>query len=99
MELKPLNDRIVVTVTTTETKTASGIFIPDSAKDSPTTGVVVAAGPGVTAKDGTFVPVTVLAGNSIIFIKGGGHEVKVDGQEYTILKEEEILAVINKENA
>ncbi len=95
MELNPLHDRVVVSVQAVEKKTASGIVIPDSATDTPNTGTVVAAGPGKNLLDGTFVPVTVVVDNTVIFVKGAGQEVKLEGNEYTILKEEEILAVVN----
>ena len=99
MELNQLHDRLVVTVESAETTTASGIVIPDAAKDTPNTGTVVAAGPGKNLQDGTFVAVTVQPDDSVIFVKGAGQQVKIDGNESTILKEEEILAVINKGDA
>jgi len=93
----PLADRVVVRPLSPEemgTKTASGIIIPDTAQEKATEGVVIAVGPG-RYDDGTLVPMSVSAGDRVIFGKYGHEEVKVQGQEYFIISESNILAIIN----
>lgn len=95
LSIKPLGDRVVVKPQAKEEKTASGIFIPDSAKqDSPSKGTVVAVGSG-RYDDGKLVPMTVKVGDTVLFSKYGFDEVKVDGQEYCILSESSVLAVLS----
>jgi chaperonin GroES len=93
--LKPLDDRIVVKVTEEEEKTSFGIVIPDTAKEKPTEGEVIAVGPG-KFEDGARVPMDVKPGDKVIFSKYGGTEVKVEGQEYLLLSARDVLAVIEK---
>lgn len=92
--LKPLGDRVVIRVLEQEEKTASGIYLPDTAKEKPSQGEVVAVGPGKVADDGKRVALDVKAGDKIIFSKYAGTEVKFDGQKYLIVSERDILAVV-----
>lgn len=96
MKLKPLHDRIVVQVLEAETKTASGLVIPDNAAEKPTQGRVLAVGTGRTLENGTHIPVSVSVGDTVLFGKFAGQAVKVDGEEITVLREEDIFAVIEK---
>jgi chaperonin GroES len=91
--LKPLDDRVVVKVIEEEQKTQGGIVLPDTAKDKPQEGEVVAVGPGRLLENGTRVPPTVKVGDRVVFAKYSGTEVKVDGQEYLIMRETDILAI------
>jgi chaperonin GroES len=91
--LRPLGDRVVVKAQPQEEKTKSGIVLPDSAKERPQEGTVVAVGPGRTLDNGQKVPVEVKVGDKIIYAKYGGTEVKIEGEEYIILSERDILAV------
>ena len=94
VSIKPLGDRILVSPTPKDEVTLSGIIIPDSAKqEAPSKGTVIAVGPG-RYDDGKVVPMTVKAGDTILFSKYGFDEVKVDGQEYYILSESAVLAVL-----
>ena len=93
--IKPLEDRIVVQANDAETTTASGIVIPDTAKEKPQEGSVIAVGPG-RFEDGARVPLDVQVGDTVIFSKYGGTEVKYSGEEYLILSARDILAVIEK---
>jgi chaperonin GroES len=93
--IKPLEDRIVVQANEAETTTASGIVIPDTAKEKPQEGSVIAVGPG-RFEDGARVPLDVKVGDTVIFSKYGGTEVKYSGEEYLILSARDILAVIEK---
>jgi chaperonin GroES len=94
MNLNPLHDRVVVQLAEPETTTASGIVIPDNAKEKPSTGQVVAVGTGRVFDNGTKVPLTVRVGNTVMFGKHTGQSVKVNGEEYTILREEDIFAIV-----
>ncbi|MCK9221160.1 MAG: co-chaperone GroES [Limnochordia bacterium] len=91
--IKPLADRVVVKPLEEEEKTTSGIVIPDTAKEKPQQGTVVAVGPGRVSDSGKTVPVDVKVDDVVIYAKYGGTEVKIDGEEYLILKESDILAV------
>lgn len=91
--IKPLGDRVVIEAIAKEESTASGIFLPDTAKEKPQEGKVVAVGAG-TLKDGVRVPLEVKAGDRIIFSKYAGTEVKFEGRELLILRESDILAVL-----
>ncbi len=93
--LKPLGDKVVVQVVEQEDKTASGIYLPDTAKKKPQEGKVIATGEGRTLDNGTRNTLTVKAGDKVLFSKYGGNEVTIDGQEYTILDEDQIYAVLN----
>jgi chaperonin GroES len=95
MNLKPLGDRVIVEVVEEEEVTASGIVLPDTAKEKPQRGRVLAVGEG-RWEDGKRVPLDVQDGDEVIYSKYGGTEVKLDGQEYLILRESDILAVWTK---
>ena len=91
--LKPLGDRVVIRVLEQEEKTASGIFLPDTAKEKPSQGEVVAVGPGKVQDNGQRVALDVKVGDKIIFSKYAGTEVKYEGKEYLIVSERDILAI------
>ena len=93
--LKPLQNRLLVERLEAEQTTASGIIIPDTAKEKPQQGRVVSVGPGVRDKAGKHVPKEVSAGDTVLFAKYGGADVTIDGHEYLILKEDDILGVIS----
>lgn len=92
--LKPLGDRVVIRVLEQEEKTASGIFLPDTAKEKPSQGEVVAVGPGKLQDDGKRVALDVKVGDKIIFSKYAGTEIKFEGTKYLIVSERDILAII-----
>ena len=92
--LKPLGDRVVIRVLEQEEKTASGIFLPDTAKEKPSQGEVVAVGPGKVQDDGKRVALDVQVGDKFIFSKYAGTEVKFEGTKYLIVSERDILAII-----
>ena len=92
--LKPLGDRVVIRVLEQEEKTASGIFLPDTAKEKPSQGEVVAVGPGKVQDDGKRFALDVKVGDKIIFSKYAGTEVKFEGTKYLIVSERDILAII-----
>jgi len=94
MNVRPLHDRVLVKRVQEETKTAGGIIIPDSAKEKPVEGIVVAVGPGKVLDNGTKVVPTVKAGNRILFSKYAGTEVKISGEEQLIMREDDILGII-----
>ena len=94
MKLKPLNDRVLVKRLESEEKTAGGLYIPDTAKEKPSKGEVVAAGPGKTADDGKKIVMTVKAGDQVLFNKYAGTEIKIDGVEHLVMREDDILAII-----
>jgi chaperonin GroES len=96
MKIRPLHDRIVVQRVAEDTKTSGGLYIPDSAKEKPARGVVIAVGNGKTDKDGKRIALDVKKGDEILFGKYAGNELKIDGEEHIVLKEEEVLAVIEK---
>lgn len=93
MKLRPLHDRVVVRVIEADTRTPSGIVIPDTAKEKPTTGEVVSVGPG-KYEQGKLIATSVQEGDRILFSQHAGQRIKVDNEEVTILREEEILARI-----
>lgn len=95
VKIRPLQDRILVKRLGSEEKTKGGIIIPDSAKEKPFEGEVVAVGNGKILDNGTKQQVEVKAGDRILFSKYAGTEVKIDGDEYTIMREDDILGVIN----
>ncbi len=94
MSLRPLQDRILVKRVEEETKTAGGIFIPETAKEKPQRGQVVAAGNGKKTEDGKVLPLDVKVGDTVLFGKYAGTEIKVDGEEYLMMREDDILAVV-----
>ena len=94
MKFRPLHDRIVVKRITAEEKTAGGIIIPDTAKEKPMEGEVVAAGPGARNEQGAIVALDVKAGDRVLFGKWSGTEVKLDGEELLIMKESDIMGII-----
>ena len=94
MNLRPLQDRIIVKRVEEETKTAGGIFIPETAKEKPQRGKVVAAGNGKKTEDGKVLPLDVKVGDTVLFGKYAGTEIKVDGEELLMMREDDILAVV-----
>ncbi|GIG26885.1 co-chaperone GroES [Cellulomonas denverensis] len=96
VSIKPLEDRIVVKTLEAEQTTASGLVIPDSAKEKPQEGEVLAVGPGRIDDKGNRVPLDVAVGDKVIYSKYGGTEVKYDGEEYLILSARDILAIVTK---
>jgi chaperonin GroES len=99
MQLRPLYDRIVVRRIEQQEQKQGGIIIPDSAKEKPQEAEVVAVGRGKRLEDGTVVPLDVKVGDHILFGKYSGSEVKMDGQEYLIMREDEVLGVIENAGA
>lgn len=93
MNLKPLGDRVIVKPADAEEQTKSGLVIPDTAQEKPQRGEVVAVGEGKRDDDGNRIPVDVSVGDTVIFGKYGGQEVKIDGVEYKILEERDIFAI------
>jgi chaperonin GroES len=94
MKIRPLNDRILVKRLEGEEKTAGGIIIPDSAKEKPAEGEVVAVGPGKLNDEGHRVVMDVAVGDRVLFSKYGGTEVKLDGEDFLIMREDDILGVV-----
>ncbi len=94
MAFKPLHDRVLVRRIETEERTKGGIIIPDTAKEKPQEGEVIAVGPGARDETGKLVPLDVKPGDRILFGKWSGTEVKIDGEEYLIMKESDILGII-----
>jgi chaperonin GroES len=99
MKFRPLHDRVVVRRLEAEEKTSGGIIIPDTAKEKPMEGEIVAAGPGARDEAGKLVPLDVKAGDRILFGKWSGTEVKLDGEELLIMKESDILGIIEGQPA
>ena len=96
MKLRPLHDRILVKRVEEETTTKGGIIIPDSAKEKPAEGKVVSVGNGKLDDNGKRIPLDIKKGDRILFSKYGGTDVKVDGEEYLIMREDDVLGVIDK---
>ena len=94
--IKPLEDRIVIRQVDSEEKTASGLYIPDAAKEKPQEGKVLAVGPGRVDDNGNRVPVDVKVGDHVIFSRYGGTEVKYDGEELQILSARDVLAIVER---
>jgi chaperonin GroES len=94
MKFRPLHDRVVIRRVESEEKTLGGIIIPDTAKEKPMEGEVVAAGPGARDENGTIQPLEVKAGDRVLFGKWSGTEVKLDGEELIIMKESDIMGVL-----
>ncbi|MDF2698336.1 MAG: Heat shock protein 60 family co-chaperone GroES [Labilithrix sp.] len=96
MKIRPLQDRLVVKRTQEEEKTKGGIIIPDTAKEKPLEGTVVAVGSGKSVKGGKVVPLDVKEGDKVLFGKYSGTEVKIDGEDLVLLREDDVLAVFTK---
>jgi len=96
MEIRPLHDRVIVKRVEEEAKTKGGIIIPDTAKEKPIEGMVVAVGNGIVQKNGSVRKLDVKKGDRILFGKYSGTEIKIDGTEHLIMREDDILAVIEK---
>ena len=94
MKFRPLHDRVVVKRVAEEEKTKGGIFIPDTAKEKPMEGEIVSVGPGARDESGKLVPLDVKAGDRILFGKWSGTEIKLDGVEYLIMKESDIMGIL-----
>ncbi len=99
MAFKPLHDRVLVRRVESEEKTAGGLIIPDSAKEKPSEGIVVACGEGARKDSGELIPMSVKEGDRILFGKWSGTEVTIDGEELLIMKESDILGIIDDEKA
>ncbi|MDE1172964.1 MAG: co-chaperone GroES [Parvibaculaceae bacterium] len=93
-QFRPLHDRVLVRRVEEETKTAGGIIIPDTAQEKPSKGEIIAVGAGTRTEDGKILPLDVKAGDHVLFGKWSGTEVKIDGTEYLIMKESDILGII-----
>src|SRR5436305_13570697 len=94
MKFRPLHDRVAVKRIDAEAKSAGGIIIPDTAKEKPQEGEIVAVGPGGRDESGKLIPLDVKAGNRVLFVKWSGTEVKIDGVEYLIMKESDIMGIL-----
>lgn len=94
MNIKPLRDRLVVRRLEAEEKTAGGIIIPDTAKEKPVQGEVIAAGEGAYDDSGKLIPMAVKVGDVILFAKWGGTEIKIDGEELLVMKESDVIAIV-----
>jgi chaperonin GroES len=96
MRFRPLHDRVVVTRIEADDKTAGGIIIPDTAKEKPSQGEVISVGPGGRDETGKIIPIDLIVGDRVLFGKWSGTEVKIDGVEYLIMKESDIMGVIEQ---
>ena len=94
MNIRPLHDRIIVERLEEETTTAAGIIIPDSAKEKPMQGNVIAAGKGKVTEDGKVLPLDVKVGDKVLFGKYSGTEIKIEGKEYLMMREDDVLGVV-----
>jgi chaperonin GroES len=99
MQFRPLHDRVLIRRVESEEKTAGGIIIPDTAKEKPMEGEVVAVGPGARGEDGKLQPMDVKAGDRVLFGKWSGTEVKLEGEELIIMKESDIMGVLEQSAA
>ena len=95
MNFTPLHDRVAIKPMDQEAKTLGGIIIPDTAKEKPMQGKVIAVGKGTKDRDGNLIPLDVKVGDKVLYGKWGGTEVKVNGQEFIIMKESDIMGIIN----
>jgi len=93
MKFRPLHDRVLIEILDSEEKTSGGIIIPDTAKEKPQEGEVVAVGPGAKTEEGKVTPMDVKVGDIVLFGKWSGTEVKIDGKEYSIMKESDIMGI------
>ena len=96
MKIKPLGDRLVVERLEQEEKTSGGIIIPDTAKEKPKQGKVLAVGPGAKDENGKRIPVDVQAGDIVLFTQWAGNEIKIDGKDYLVLKESDVIGIIEE---
>jgi chaperonin GroES len=96
MKFRPLHDRVVVKRVTADEKTAGGIIIPDTAQEKPSQGEVIAVGPGGRDEAGKLIPIDIKVGDRVLFGKWSGTEVKIDGQDLLIMKESDIMGVIDE---
>ncbi len=96
MKIQPLGERIVLKVMESEEKTKSGIVLPDTAKEKPQMGKVLAVGTGRVLENGERLPLEVKEGDTVLFAKYAGTEVKLDGEEYMVIKENDVLAIVNQ---
>ena len=96
MKFRPLHDRVLIKVLDSEEKTSGGIIIPDTAKEKPQEGEVVAVGPGAKSEDGKISPMDVKVGDIVLFGKWSGTEVNIDGTEYSIMKESDIMGIAKR---
>ena len=94
MKVRPLHDRVIVQRTEEEQKSKGGIIIPDTAKEKPQEGKIIAVGKGKVSDDGKLIPLDVKVGDKVLFNKYAGSDIKIDGDEYMIMREEDILGVI-----
>lgn len=94
VSVRPLHDRLLVRRTAEEEKTAGGLFIPDTAKEKPSKGEIIACGKGRVTEDGKTLPLEVKVGDRVLFGKYSGTELKIDGQEYIMMREEDILGIV-----
>ncbi len=94
MKVRPLYDRLIIQTMKEEEMTKGGIIIPDTAKEKPVEGKVIAVGAGRIKKDGTKMPLEIKKGDRVLYAKYGGTEIKMDGEEYLMMKEDDILAII-----
>lgn len=95
VQITPLGDRLVIKPKAKEEVTKSGIVLPDTAKEKPQEGTVIAVGPGRTLDDGKVVPIEVKVGDTVLYAKYAGTEIKLDGEDYLILRESDVLALIS----
>jgi len=96
MELRPLDDRVVIRPSEAQAKTAGGIFLPDTAKEKPQIGKILWAGPGKVNDDGKRVPMSVKPNDEVIYGKYTGNEIEMDGQKYVIVRESDLLGILEK---
>ena len=96
MKIRPLQDRILVERLESETKTQGGLYIPDTAKEKPAEGTVVAAGKGRIGDDGKLIPMELKIGDRVLFSRYGGNDVKLDGKDYLIMGQDDILCVVEE---
>ncbi len=94
MKIRPLADRVVIKPAEAEEKTKGGIIVPDTAKDKPVKGEIKAAGPGKTTEDGKRIPLEVKVGDKVLYGKYSGTEVTIDGEDYLIMRESEVFAIL-----
>ena len=99
MKFRPLHDRVLLRAMEQQEKTVGGILIPDSAKEKPTEGEVIAVGPGARSEDGRIHPLDVKVGDRVLFGKWSGTEIKVDGQDVVIMKESDIMGIVERDAA
>lgn len=94
LNIQPLHDRVVVKAKEAEEKTKSGLYLPDTAKEKPIEGTIVAVGTGKTGEDGKLIPLTVKVGDRVLYGKYSGTEVTIDGDEYLMMRESDVFAII-----